>query len=432
MSEWLEKPIRALLSDSFAGEWGGPPNRQPAHVLRATDIDDDGHIRSDGAARSIPQGVLNAKRLIDGDLILEASGGSTDRPVGRVAYFDRGADRTHYLSSNFFKTLRPAGGVAPRYLFWKLHWFHKQPTILSLQQQTTGIINLKFQDYLDTHLNVPEERAEQSAIARILDTLDTQIEKTQALIAKLEQVKEGLLHDLLTRGVDENGELRPSAEEAPELYKASALGLIPREWEASTVEKAFSVASGITLGAHRVPLRHPRKYLRVANVQRNRISLDDVLTLEATDAEVANLGLRVGDLLIVEGHASSYEIGRCAMVNRAAAGMLFQNHLFRLRPYYLNPTFGLLWMNSTHVRNYWRREAATSSGLNTINRAKLSKVLVATPSQHEQGRIIQKVGTIDARIATETAGLRKCVRKKAGLMDDLLTGRVRVTPLLDS
>ena len=50
---------------------------------------------------------------------------------------------------------------------------------------------------------------EQSKIAKVLDTLDTAIHETEAIIAKLKAVKQGLLHDLLTRGIDANGELRP-------------------------------------------------------------------------------------------------------------------------------------------------------------------------------------------------------------------------------
>ncbi|MCG5517486.1 MULTISPECIES: restriction endonuclease subunit S, partial [unclassified Ectothiorhodospira] len=76
---------------------------------------------------------------------------------------------------------------------------------------------------------------EQRLLARILDTLATQIQKTEALIAKLEKVKEGLIHDLLTRGIDENGQLRPSPEQAPELYKDSPLGLIPSGWDLLTL-----------------------------------------------------------------------------------------------------------------------------------------------------------------------------------------------------
>ncbi len=68
---------------------------------------------------------------------------------------------------------------------------------------------------------------EQRRIAEILDTLDEAIRKTEQVIAKLQQMKQGLLHDLLTRGIDDNGELR-DPERHPEQFKDSPLGRIPR------------------------------------------------------------------------------------------------------------------------------------------------------------------------------------------------------------
>ena len=78
-----------------------------------------------------------------------------------------------------------------------------------------------------TSLRLPEQRK----IARILSTVDDLIERTEALIAKYRAIKQGLMHDLLTRGVDASGRLRPPREEAPGLYRESAVGWVPREWE---------------------------------------------------------------------------------------------------------------------------------------------------------------------------------------------------------
>jgi type I restriction enzyme S subunit len=272
--------------------------------------------------------------------------------------------------------------------------------------------------------------AEQEVITAVLDTLDTTIRQTEAIIAKLKQVKQGLLHDLLTRGIAANGELRPPHSEAPHLYKASPLGWIPCEWRASDVVSEFDVTSGLTLGPHRAPQYRPRKYLRVANVQRYRIDLTDVAELDATDAEMKSKQLLPGDLLIVEGHASTDEIGRCAMADEAVRGYTFQNHLFRLRAVNMDETFALHWMNSDFVRAYWRVEAATSSGLNTINRTKLDRLSVAVPPPTEQKEIVVIVEGIERRIELEQHQLAKQEAQKSGLMDDLLTGRVRVTPLL--
>ena len=73
---------------------------------------------------------------------------------------------------------------------------------------------------------------QQRKIANILSTCDEVIEKTEAAIAKYQALKQGMLHDLFTRGIDvKTGKLRPSYQDAPELYKESDLGLIPKDWE---------------------------------------------------------------------------------------------------------------------------------------------------------------------------------------------------------
>ena len=71
--------------------------------------------------------------------------------------------------------------------------------------------------------------SEQSRIAAVLDTVDEAIAKTEAVIAKLKQVRAGLLHDLLTRGLDEHGQLRDPVAH-PEQFQDSPLGWIPAEW----------------------------------------------------------------------------------------------------------------------------------------------------------------------------------------------------------
>lgn len=78
------------------------------------------------------------------------------------------------------------------------------------------------------------EEMKQRRIAQVLDTIDDVIRKTEELIAKLKQMKQGLLHDLLTRGVDDNGELR-DPERHPELFQDSVLGRIPKGWDVERI-----------------------------------------------------------------------------------------------------------------------------------------------------------------------------------------------------
>ena len=76
----------------------------------------------------------------------------------------------------------------------------------------------------------------QTKIAEILSTVDGAIEQTEALIAKCQQIKAGLMQDLFTRGITPDGHLRPTRAQAPHLYKESPLGWIPKEWGIVRVE----------------------------------------------------------------------------------------------------------------------------------------------------------------------------------------------------
>jgi type I restriction enzyme, S subunit len=268
--------------------------------------------------------------------------------------------------------------------------------------------------------------AEQFRVAAILDAVDDAIRTTEGVIAKLKQIEQGLLHDLLTRGVDDGGQLRPPPDESPDLFNDSPVGRIPKSWDCSSVDSAFDVQPGLTLGPHRVLRNSPFPYLRVANVFKGYLDLSDIASLNARPFEVAHQLLRAGDLLLVEGHANIEEIGRVALADERVAGFTYQNHLLRLRPHTLEPDYCELWLNGPWVRSYWRRMCSTSSGLNTINQHTLKAIPVPTPSWEERGRITATAEMCSTRVSTESAVLAKYRSLKAGLMNDLLTGRVRL------
>ncbi|WDJ05179.1 restriction endonuclease subunit S [Xanthomonas campestris] len=377
----------------------------------------------------VPKRLVTETQLMrDGDIAVCMSNGSKSLVGKAAAFFGGGAGKI--TVGAFCSIFRPEVGCVPEFVR-QLFQSGEYRKNLDLALAGSAINNLRNRDLEDFGCDVPPE-CEQRKIAVILDTLDTAIHETEALIAKLKVVKQGLLHDLLTRGIDANGELRPPQSEAPYLYKPSTLGWIPKEWQDSLAEAEFHIDAGITLGSHRVPRRRPTKYLRVANVYRDRLAIEDVASLEASESEARLKALEVGDLLMVEGHANTSEIGRCAIADERVRGMVFQNHLFRLRCMRLLPEFGLLWLNSDYSQSYWRREAATSSGLNTINRTKLRCLGVALPSSSEQALIASRARAIATRIHCEARILGKLKTERSGLMNDLLTGRVRVAPLLDA
>ncbi|MEO5957698.1 MAG: restriction endonuclease subunit S, partial [Opitutaceae bacterium] len=266
---------------------------------------------------------------------------------------------------------------------------------------------------------------EQAAIARILDAVDTALERTRTAVARARELRESLLAELLSRGVGDDGKVR-NPKRSPSQFVQTPLGLLPGAWTLSRVGKEFEIQNGFTINENR-EIRFPKRhYLRVANVQRDALDLDEIKELEAGDREFAPRVLAIDDLLVVEGHADRMQIGRCARVTAAAAGTTFQNHLFRLRTREaITPEFGCLWLNSTYALRYWNACCATSSGLNTINQRMLKRLVIPVPPKPEQ----EKITTV---IAQQRKHLKALVAKQQGyetlkksLMHDLLTGRVR-------
>lgn len=425
--------IGQCLASSFAGEWGSEPKPGNALVFRATDIDEEGRIVGDGAFRRLPIGKLTAKQLQDGDILLEGSGGGPDKPVGRVAYFVDEDGRGPAVCSNFFKTLRPARErVDPRFLLRKLAWFYRQAPILALQQQTTGIINLKFVEYLGSVITVPCSTAEQSKIAQVLDTLDTAIHETEAIIAKLKAVRQGLLHDLLTRGIDANGELRPPQAEAPHFYKQSPLGWIPKDWE-------FRPLQGWLAGNPRngYSPQEAGEWTGVQMLGLGCLTKDGFESVQLKpaprgDKQLATAMLADGDLLMSRANTRDL-VGLAGVYRDVGTPCTYPDLMMRLRPSLeTSGEFLQFVLRSPGMRRQIQAHAVGTSGsMVKISGKIVCGLATAMPRKTEQDGILACLDAGDLRLGAaveEASALREL---KSGLMDDLLTGRVRVTPLLD-
>lgn len=438
MSEaiWHNRTIRECVTASFAGEWGAEPKPGNARVLRATDIDDDGHIVDLGAFRRIPLPKLKSRRLEDGDILVEGSGGGPDKPVGRVAFFDVSQHVDPAVCSNFFKTLRPNRSIVePRFLWRKLAWFYLQPELLTFQQQTTGIINLKFQEYLDASVGIPDDLGEQRVIAKIIDTLDIAIRETESIIAKLKAVKQGLLHDLLTRGIAANGELRPPQSEAPQLYKDSPLGWIPKEWEEVTLGEIAIRSGGLLQTGPFGSQLHAYEYV-VDGVP--VIMPQDIVNSFLSVAQIARITSRKS--IVLSRHrvqpndlvfSRRGDLSLCVAIEEEHAGWLCGTGCLLAR--FPAKVINAYWLALVYQQPVVQTQVmgrAVGSTMPNLNTSILAEISIARPDVLEQNEISRRLKGVAVRIAQEENMLAKMQQEKSGLMDDLLTGRVRVTPLL--
>jgi type I restriction enzyme S subunit len=269
--------------------------------------------------------------------------------------------------------------------------------------------------------------SEQRRIADILDAADDAIRHTEALIAKLRHAKVGLLRDLLTRGLDEQGRLRDSVAH-PEQFRDSPLGRIPREWEVKFLAEVAEVGSGVTLGRDlQGPSTIELPYLRVANVQDGYLDMREVKLVRVLRSDVPKYLLAAGDVLMTEG-GDFDKLGRGTVWRGQIAPCLHQNHIFRVHANTdrLLPDF-LAAVTASHLgRAYFLRSSKQTTNLASINSTQLKAFPVPCPRLDEQEEIVMASQSLDRRLEAEEACCDKLKLQKQGLMHDLLTGRVRV------
>jgi len=322
--------------------------------------------------------------------------------------------------------------VTPDSTFQSAFFFHVMKhaeTYLKSQTSGTGIPHVD-RELLEAVRVFRPIQNEQIIIAQILDTLDTAIRETEVLIDKLKALKQGLLHDLLTRGIDANGQLRPPQSEAPQLYKESLLGWIPREW----VIHAVSDIARVTVG-HVGPIEEHFSeddgsvpLLSTTSIgEDGRLHGEPRYVSASFDRTHGNSHLSPDDLIVAR-HGKS---GLTAVVpEKISAAQSLNVVIVRASPMFIS---GFLAASLNHPPTRSRLLGDQAGSVQPIVGTRAVAALeVAIPGREEQLAIWERNEALMNKIDLEVQHAESLRAIKQGLMDDLLTGRVRVTPLLES
>jgi len=271
---------------------------------------------------------------------------------------------------------------------------------------------------------------EQQKIAEILETVDRAIEKTDKIVEKYKRIKQGLMQDLLTRGIDENGKIR---SEKTHKFKNSPLGRIPEEWEVVRLgEVIYRIENGIwgdeidTSGDIYPVIRSTE-----INVE-GKIDLGSVAYRKIPKKKIERYKLSSGDILIVSSSGSLNLIGRTAIIKNISQReiLLFSNFMIRIRPSGIDSYFLFYFLKSDNYYLFLNSFQETTTGLRNFPKKEFLDLQIPLPPLPEQQRIAEILSQIDNTIEKEEAYKQKLERIKKGLMEDLLTGRVRVNELI--
>lgn len=302
--------------------------------------------------------------------------------------------------------------------------------------QTVGAQpNLSLQQVSDILLVTPP-LPEQQKIAAILSSVDEVIEKTQAQINKLKDLKTGMMQELLSPREGQAANItNPQGESKNSLhhteFKDSPLGRIPVGWE---VVRFNDVLEKIDSGWSPSCIETPPSsgewgVLKVSAVTRGKFLEKQSKTLPENLEPRTNIRVRAGDILLTRANGVADLVGKCVMINQEPKSkLMMSDKILRLKPNNLIfDEFLLHTFNSQVTRRQIELSWGGSSGQKNIGQADIKNYRLALPSYEEQKVIARSISQVDNLLHEKSKKRDSLNHLKKALMQDLLTGKVRVT-----
>ncbi|MFQ5849646.1 MAG: restriction endonuclease subunit S [Candidatus Binatia bacterium] len=346
---------------------------------------------------SSPVKIANA-----GDILI-----SVRAPVGELNIADQ-----RYCIGRGLATLRAREQRSQHFLLFALQFWKKRLSRLAARS-TFRVVGKD--DLVGLETLWPSEAAEREKIAEILSAVDDAIQKTDEIIAATERLKKGLMQRLLTRGIGHA------------TFKKTEIGEIPEEWEVFQLQRLVkSYKNGIYKPRRSYGKGYPS--VRMYNIRDGRVNTIQAPLLQVTGQELEEYGLREGDVVINRVNTPEL-VGRAGVVPPGFGPATFESKNIRARldTSRILPGFFAVFVQGQSYSRQVRSFVKTAVAQATITQEDLDKLRVPVPqSLIEQQKIVEIVSALDYQIKTETEERKQLENLKQGLMQVLLTGKVRV------
>lgn len=358
----------------------------------------------------------------DGDIVLRLTDLQNDQRSLRV-----GLSHERGIVTSAYVTLRKRNPAMNSQFFYYL--IHSYDVRKGFYGMGAGVRQgLNFAGVRKIMLTLPsadEQKAIAGFLGKKIAQVDTLITNVHAQIEKLKAYKQGLITEVVTKGLAPTVPMKDSGVEW--------IGIIPEHWGTAKLQYCAQIRSGITLGK-----KYPkgtemieRPYLRVANVQSGGVLLDNLKTVEVSAEDDLQYRLSAGEVLMTEG-GDRDKLGRGCVWKGQIDPCLHQNHIFALQTNeLLDPQF-LAYMTASDVgRVYFDITAIKTTNLACTNSSKVLAFRFPLPKMPEQLELVayldKKCAQIDRLIAIKQEKIEKLEQYKRSLIYEYVTGKKEVT-----
>jgi len=276
-------------------------------------------------------------------------------------------------------------------------------------------------EYAQLPIPLPRKKEEQHAIAAALFDVDALITALGRLIAKKRDIKQAAMQELLT------GKKRLPGFTSVKGYKQTEVGVIPEDWGLISLGKLFTFKNGLNKEKEFFGYGTPIvNYMDV--YKRSGIHATDIKgRVSLSKQEIKAYEVRKGDVFFTRTSETTDEIGISSVVLYDPQDTVFSGFVLRARPKngYLDDQFKKYCFTTSKVRNAIVSKSSYTTRALTNGRL-LSTVTIPLPSIHEQTAIASALSDMDAEMSALEQKRDKTKFLKQGMMQELLTGRIRL------
>ena len=373
MSKNIQYKKLTDICEIINGEWGTEINENSkniASVIRTTNFLNNGKIdiqNKELVKREMNKNKIEQKQLKKGDIIIEKSGGSPNQPVGRVVFFNLNSNEI-FLCNNFTSILRVKENINSKYIFYFLRNSYKNNKVLKFQNKTTGIINLKLQNYLNrSYVYLPELKI-QNKVVNILDILESILEKNQNYLIYLKELTKSLFTRMF-------GDIRTNSFNWKQVKLQDVCSSIVRGPFGSSLKKEFFVKNGY-------------KVYEQKNVINQSADLGEYYIDEKKFKELQRFECKMGDIIMsCSGTVGKLfqlpENSKRGIINQALCKFSLNNKIkstYFLK--YLEKVIGNMELNGSGIKN-----------ISSVSYIK--KVDINLPPIELQNKFAERIGKIE-------------------------------------
>jgi type I restriction enzyme S subunit len=420
---WKKEKFKTLIEHKSGYTWTKEqetkiPEPKTVRVLTVTNVQKELDLSSELYLKDVSE-VDKIKKAVSKDWSIAVSSNGNRSRIGNAVYVK---ENSEYLFASFLTAFKPKENaeILPDYFFRWLTSHNIQERITAVSEGTTGLGNLDIRFLRNTEINYPENPAEQTAIANLLSKVDEAITAVQYSIKAVEKLKKALMQNLLT------GKLKPDGtwRKEDEFYEDEKFGKVPIGWEVSRVKDYGFVQTGKTPPTAesnvfseteneiRFPFITPgdvgiSKYISISERFVTEKGIGYSFKVPVNSICVVCIGSTIGKIGI-----STIESCTNQQINTLIANENNSGEFFYYMMEYRKPHF---------------KEIAGINATPQINKSGFEKYKLLRPLlKEEQDEIVLKIKSTDENVVIKQTKILTLQRLKKSLMQNLLTGKVRL------